>query len=145
MSSAIVFFVAGHPQTKGSAKAFMPKGARFPVVTHDNPKTKDWQVQIAAVAGEKFSAPFATAVRVTALFQLRRPKSLPKKVLHHTKKPDLDKLFRAVKDGLKGIAYLDDSQVSALSGQKVYAFEGMAVGVLVTVEPLSSVGVTEGA
>jgi len=35
----LTFFVPGIPAPQGSMRAFMPKGARFPVVTADNPKT----------------------------------------------------------------------------------------------------------
>ena len=34
------FFVPGIPAPQGSMRAFMRPGARFPVVTADNPKTK---------------------------------------------------------------------------------------------------------
>jgi Holliday junction resolvase RusA-like endonuclease len=57
-------------------------------------------------------------------FYMPRPKSLPKKTTHHIKRPDLDKLARAVLDGLtEGGAWLDDSQVIRLQVQKVYADE----------------------
>lgn len=141
---AVTFFVPGIAQPKGSTKAFHRPGMRFPVVTSDNPKLKDWQTQVALVAGLAFRArqdgaggPFVGAVRVTASFYLKRPQSLPKRVTAHVKKPDLDKLARAVKDGLKGIAYLDDSQVTRLVVGKDYAVG--AVGVHITVESLEGV------
>ena len=61
------------------------------------------------------------AVHVGIRFWLPRPKSLPKRVVHHLKKPDLDKLGRAVLDGLTdGGAWLDDSQVVKLILEKRY-------------------------
>ena len=38
-----------------------------------------------------------------------------------TKKPDIDNILKAVLDSLNGIAYIDDSQVVALSAEKYYA------------------------
>jgi crossover junction endodeoxyribonuclease RusA len=42
-----------------------------------------------------------------------------------TKKPDLDKLCRAVLDALTGYAYHDDAQVAVLSAIKTYYHEPM--------------------
>jgi len=54
------------------------------------------------------------------VFHLARPKSLPRKVKFHTKRPDLDNLTKAVKDGLKGVIYRDDSQVVYMRIAKRY-------------------------
>lgn len=63
-------------------------------------------------------------VTVLIDFYLPRPKSLPRKVTMHVKRPDLDKLGRAVLDGLTdGGAWLDDSQVNRLMLAKYYAGE----------------------
>lgn len=89
--------------------------------TSDNPRLKDWQHLVAAgaqpYAGELLTGP----VFVRAWFFLPRPKSLPRKVSYHLKKPDLDKLLRATKDALTGVLYRDDSQVVSLTGFKAYA------------------------
>ncbi len=53
--------------------------------------------------------------------------------MHHTKKPDLDKLARALKDALKGVLYHDDAQVVVLLARKVYAAETAAPCAEVTV------------
>ena len=41
--------------------------------------------------------------------------------LRPTKKPDIDNIAKIVLDGLNGVAYMDDSQVVALSVEKRYA------------------------
>ena len=56
-----------------------------------------------------------------ASFLFQRPKSLPKKMCLNTKRPDLDKLLRAVLDGLANIIIPDDAQVIAISSRKRYA------------------------
>ena len=53
-------------------------------------------------------------------FYLLRPKSLPKKIEHHVKKPDLDNLMKAIKDALKGVCYRDDSQIISVTATKKY-------------------------
>lgn len=48
--------------------------------------------------------------------------------LWHSKKPDLDKLVRAVQDALTGIIYKDDGQVCRLTANKNYAaHEGVRI------------------
>jgi Holliday junction resolvase RusA-like endonuclease len=44
--------------------------------------------------------------------------------------PDLDKLIRAVLDGLTGVAYKDDGQVVRISAVKIYAQKiGVQIGI----------------
>ena len=47
--------------------------------------------------------------------------------------PDLDKLIRAVLDGLTGVAYEDDGQVVQIEAQKLY---GASVGAEIRLETL---------
>ena len=104
-------------------KAFMRPGMRFPIVTHDNLKSRPWAdgVRLQAQQRAPRGGPWDGAISLHISFYLPRPKSLPKKVLHPVKKPDLDKLVRNIKDSLKGVMYLDDSQVTHVSATKYYA------------------------
>jgi Holliday junction resolvase RusA-like endonuclease len=131
MSATLRFIVPGQPQTKGSAKAFVPKSwaatavaaGRAPraVVTNDNPKAKAWQQLIAehatkALADSKLQPFAAGAVVLDVWFYLPRPqKFLTKKYagvdVPHTTKPDADKLLRCLKDALSGVVYHDDAAV----------------------------------
>lgn len=118
----ISFTVLGVAQPKGSARAFMPKGARFPVVTSANPNLKGWEDSIRAAlqehaAGHFFDGP----VRVRIIFELPRAASLPKRVIHHLKAPDVDKLARGSLDAMKGVLWKDDSQVIELHVTKRYS------------------------
>jgi crossover junction endodeoxyribonuclease RusA len=63
-----------------------------------------------------------------------RPKSLPKRVTHMTKKPDIDKLIRAVLDALKGVAWCDDSQVVSVYASKRYGQPGCKVEIFEVTE-----------
>ena len=71
---------------------------------------------------------------VTLAFALPRPRSLPKKVTHPAKRPDLDKLSRAVLDGLtEGGAWFDDGQVVRLYAAKRYASAEDKAGCVITI------------
>lgn len=136
MSDAISFHVLGIPQPKGSTKAFMRPGMRFPVVTNDNLKSKPWADTIRLVAQQHAPAegPWDGPVELSVWFYMVRPKSLPKKIVHHVKKPDLDKLVRNLKDSLKGVIYFDDSQVMHVQATKTYSTDEDAPGVRVVCE-----------
>ena len=74
---------------------------------------------------------------LTVRFYLPRPKSLPKRVTEHTKKPDLDKLLRAVLDACTtGGVWRDDSQVATIHARKVYAGDADLVGCDIVVHTL---------
>lgn len=42
---------------------------------------------------------------------------------HHTKKPDVTNLVKSIEDGLNGVVWVDDSQVSTVIARKLYAAE----------------------
>ena len=125
---SIAFTVHGKPEPKGSARAFMPKGSKFPVITSDNPNLKTWEQAIRgelqrvmqATDGDTLAAIFDAPVAVGLRFHLPRPKSR-KKAKYPVTKPDVDKLARAAIDALSGVAFKDDNQVVAVQARKVYA------------------------
>ena len=113
----------------------MPPGARFPRVTSDNPRLKEWRDLVAYTAQQHVrGGQLSGAVTLRVVFQLARPASLPKRVTTHVTKPDLDKLVRSVGDSLSGVVYRDDSQVVQILARKVYAPLGAPPGVHVEIE-----------
>lgn len=127
----IQFTIHGRPQPRGSKRAFMPKGARFPVITDDNEKSRPWMNAVAACAeaaltesgGSLLDGPVWLAVD----FYFCRPKGhfgkrglRPAAPEHHTTKPDATKLLRGLEDALKGIVWRDDSQVVQQVARKLY-------------------------
>ena len=124
----VKFTAYGIPQTKGSTKSFVVNNK--PVTTNDNPKTKDWQSVVAWMAqtNRPPGGLFQGAVSVRLEFYFCRPTSVSeKKRPHHTVKPDIDKITRAVLDALKGTIYKDDSQVVQMIVTKEYGVEPMVI------------------
>ncbi len=123
----ISFFVPGIPIPKGSRKNFICRRTGVIRSKDDNPKTKPWEIAIASVSRGKMSGllPMAGPVGMKVTFQMPRRKGTPKSAHWHTKKPDVDKLERALLDGLKtGGVFVDDSQVCRIDKEKKYAFPG---------------------
>lgn len=75
-------------------------------------------------------------VALTIEFTLVRPKATPKRreTPPAIKKPDLDKLQRAVLDSLTGHVYQDDSQVNRIAASKRLAEIGETTGATIFVE-----------
>ena len=118
MTNTLTFEVLGVSQPQGSSRAFVNNGRA--VITSSNPNLRDWRNLVAREAREamKGDAPFDCSMRLRIAFWLPRPKSV--KRAEPTVKPDLDKLVRAVLDGLTGIVYRDDAQVVAVEAEKRY-------------------------
>lgn len=123
--------VFGHPKPKGSARGLLHRRTGRVIVTHDNPGTTPWQelVSLALQRGRPADGPTEAAVRVWLEFSLPRPKSLPKRMVHAIKKPDVDKLCRTLLDALTGVVVRDDSQVVELQAVKRYGVPGVKIRV----------------
>ncbi len=114
------FSVVAAPVAKGSTRAFVQGGRAMITSTARN--LKGWELLVKEAAARVVPVTTDQAVRLTVEFVLPRPKSHPKRrETLHTKKPDLDKLTRAVLDALIGVVYDDDSQVVALAATKRHA------------------------
>lgn len=82
---------------------------------------EDWKrTVVAQVLDKKPERPLQGALAVTMIFYLARPKSLPKKVRFHSRKPDAENCAKAVLDFLSGLVYMDDAQVADLRVRKEY-------------------------
>ena len=117
------FVVTGVPVQKGSMRAFVikgPTGPRANVVADNSPQLKSWQHGVGDAARRAGAQVLEGPIEVRVLFRFLPPAS-DKKRKAHTVKPDLDKLVRAVLDGLTGVAFRDDAQVVRLLAGKEYA------------------------
>jgi len=122
------FFVEGKPVPQGSLKFI-----------HGRPiheRATDlavWRANIAREARHSgVSKQVDKAVWLRLVFFMRPPKTVKRSEPYV--KPDLDKLIRAVLDGLTGVAYDDDCQVTNIEAEKHYCDENNPdAGVWITV------------
>lgn len=114
--------VYGLPVPQGRPRATVFAGrARV----YERREDKDWKAVvkaqvIAEVMKDPRHVPWHGAVALDLVFYLPRPATLPKKITHHTRRPDADNLGKAIKDCLKGLVYKDDAQVVDFSVRKRY-------------------------
>ena len=132
------FHVRGNPAPQGSKQAFV-RGRRA-VLVESSKRLPAWRIAVQDAALQHLQPiPAGVAVRVEIHFVMPRPKSLPKS---RPTPPavkrigDLDKLCRAILDGLDGPAYADDSQVTVLVADKRIAEPGEEPGARINVEAL---------
>ena len=117
--------IIGLPVAQARAKTRLFRNARAPLgvtTSHYEPENvRDWKRTVQGqVLPHRPPAPVEGPLAVTLTFHLPRPVSLPKRVLAHTKKPDLDNLVKAIKDALRGVVYRDDAQIVQLIATKAY-------------------------
>ena len=127
--------VYGTPAPQGS-KAFkgFTKSGRA-IMIESSKKVKPWREAVVWAVRDVWGGkpPITRAVRVYMGFMLARPKSLPKRVTFHTKRPDLDKLVRATFDGIVQAGWIkDDSQIHSLCAEKFYTIGAPLAQITVT-------------
>ena len=126
----MTYKIFGNPVAQGRPRFF--RRGNF-VGTYDPDKSRSWKDTIISQIVEQNPEYHAGAIAMTINFAMPRPKSLPKKVKHHIKRPDLDNLIKAVKDALHGICFKDDSQIVSLIAEKHYAED--QTGIMITITP----------
>lgn len=118
------FFVSGKPIPQGSLKFI--NGHAIHVRAQD---LALWRADIANAARQARVNKAQEGVEVSLTFILQRPKTVKRKEPHV--RPDIDKLTRAVLDGLTGVAYEDDEQVVKIVAEKRYG-ENVGVWIRIT-------------
>lgn len=109
----IQFRVDGKPVPQGSMSAvnghiFHSQGSALAT----------WRASIAIAARYAGAQPSAKSISMTMVFIFQKPKTVTRS--EPTVPPDLDKLIRAVLDGLTAVAYKDDAQVTEIRAVKIY-------------------------
>ena len=127
-------WVDGIPQPKGSVSGFVrtrKDGSPYGTVVHSS-KSKAWEAVIRTALVDT-KVPVEVQVKpleISLDFFLPKPRSVKRRF--HTTTPDIDKLERAVLDGLKSVIG-DDSHVVRLKASKWYAEETPGVRIQVWV------------
>lgn len=129
-SAALIRFqVHGLPVPQGSTRSWVVNGK--PVITSSAKGLSTWRRLVADVA-QRYAPdePWDGPVGIELHFGLPKPKSAPKrKRVWPDKRPDLDKLTRAVLDALTYVVFSDDSQVIEIHATKDYGAPGVVVEV----------------
>ena len=94
--------------------------------TYTDKATVNAEAFIRLLASEHFPEPMAGAVSLDVTAVFAPPKSWSTRKTQqalgqpHQQRPDLDNIFKSVADGLNGVAYADDSQITEFSCRKVW-------------------------
>jgi len=130
------FFLPGLPAPAGSHRAFPLRrkdGSLGVAVAPDSRRLRDWVNLVRLKAAQCWRhPPLRGAVCIRLRFLLPRPKAHYRTGRHQgqikasaprwpVKRPDVDKLARAVLDGLTGVVVADDAQVVRLDLVKRFA------------------------
>ena len=128
--AVITFTVPGIPQPKGSKKIVgKSKTTGRPIMINDAAGLKAWAKAVetsAMVERVRNGGTLLGPVRVRVVFHMPRPDRPAFDV--PAVKPDIDKLLRAVFDGItKGRLWEDDARVVWCLAEKVYGDPGVTV------------------
>jgi Holliday junction resolvase RusA-like endonuclease len=123
----IMFTIYGEPVPKGRPR-FSTRG-KFPVA-YTPEKTKNYESDVGMMAKAAMGAsnPLEGALEAFIYVTFAVPASYSKKRTEaclsdsekHTKKPDLDNICKILFDGMNGIVFKDDSQITSIHATKVY-------------------------
>lgn len=129
MTFCVTFKVYGDPIAK--ARPRFTKTGR----TYTPKKTHDYESEVAIMAKAAMGSvePLKTPVAVFVYVVFPVPQSHSKKrreaclngLEKHIKKPDLTNVVKSIEDGMNGIVYKDDCQITSLHTTKVYGDIGM--------------------
>jgi len=129
----IHFRAFGVPKTQGSMRAIIARGTGRAIAVHDQgPELRSWRTLVADAARQAHRGMLDGPLGMTMVFHLPMPTSRPD-VLRTPKqrwqwlvpwrRPDLDKLERAVLDSLTGVLFHDDAQIVVVTKRKSYGAE----------------------
>lgn len=125
--SIIAFTIPGQPVAKGRPRACI-RGGKVATYTPDNTARYENLVKLAAQEAMKGLPPIGGAVALEVKVFLAVPASWPKKkqaeavagTVRPNGRPDADNLLKSVADGMNGVVFADDAQVTSCLVQKRY-------------------------
>lgn len=129
-------FVPGRPAPQGS-KRHVGGG----VMVESSKALAPWRTLVAWSVSQRWNgAPLEGPVEVRVGFVMPRPVATSKRSTPPAiKKPDADKLIRAILDSLSGICWRDDAQVVDLHASKRIAELGEQPGALIQIGAVEDV------
>jgi Holliday junction resolvase RusA-like endonuclease len=139
LGEVVAFVVDGEPAPQGSKTRLATGGMR-----EDNPATAPWRNAVATRAREAMAGrpPLAGPLELDVAFMFARPKGhyrtgrhagqlKPNAPIYCDKRPDLDKLLRAVGDAIAGIVAVDDAAIVEVRARKAYGSPSAHIAVRV--------------
>jgi len=117
----------GTPTPKGRPRISMQSGY---AIAYTPAKTRTAENNLRAQATLQLPAnftPLTGPLLARIQFRLQRPKSLPKKIIYHTKKSDLDNLLKLLLDALESVVFVNDSQFVGITMSKEYGVPGISM------------------
>jgi Holliday junction resolvase RusA-like endonuclease len=129
----VAFTVDGAPAPQGSKSARVTNAGTTYMHESGRERLEPWRNAVAARAREAMAgrAPLTGPLELDVAFAFGRPRShyrtgrhagelKPTAPIYCDKRPDLDKLLRAIGDAITGIVVVDDAQVVELRARKYY-------------------------
>ena len=143
VSWPLEIWIPGKPVPKARARHGRTHSGRS--VTYSDPKTQTFELQVGMLASvamgasEPHRGPFSVEVDVgiacpSNWSQKRREEAYGGEIAA-TKRPDVDNYLKSLIDGMNGVVFADDSQITVLQCRKRYA---RRPGVMVIVKPVTA-------
>ena len=126
------FFIPIEPYPKRTGRmALVGRKPRF--IANKNTKAYEEKVRSFLKDSLPKVVPFAKDVSLTveATFYMLRPKTVKRDVPFC--KPDLDNLCKSLLDGMEGVLFAGDQQITELRLKKVYAANEDSVGTMIKI------------
>jgi Holliday junction resolvase RusA-like endonuclease len=138
MLNAITFTIPGQPIAKGRARSCLRNGH----IAHYTPeKTARYEnlVRLAAQQAMNGQSPIESAIAlivraflpIPVSWSLKKQRAAAVGEVTPTRRPDLDNIVKAIKDGANGVAWKDDAQVVDVQASKRYGTPRVEVEVRV--------------
>ena len=123
----IEFTVGGEVVPKGRPRATIQGGyARM----YTPATTAKYEQFVKMIAIEHAPPHLLTGPLVITLhINLQRPASLPMKIIHCSKRPDIDNSAKSILDALESVIYKNDSQIIELHVYKAYGTPSVAISI----------------
>ncbi|PAF13686.1 hypothetical protein CHH59_12620 [Shouchella clausii] len=128
MANVIEFTIDGEVQAQGRPRAGKTKYGK--TTMYDPPTSRNYKQYVKLVASQyKPETPYEGEIELFVTVYKQIPKSMPKwrqelaraGKLRPVTKPDLDNYVKGIKDGMTGIIWRDDNQVTRLVVEKKYS------------------------
>lgn len=129
MTFCMTFRVYGEPVAKGRPRFTRQGRAYTPKKTHDYESEVAQMAKAAMGSSEPLETPVAVFIYVTFAvppsYSKKRREACLNGSERHVKRPDLDNVVKGVTDGMNGVIYKDDSQITSIHATKVWGDAGM--------------------